>query len=203
MKILITAGATQEKIDSVRYITNFSSGKMGYALALNAYKRGHRVTVIAGTFNIEMPKGVKVESVKTALDMKRAVSKHIKKSDCLIMAAAVSDYRPAKQFKGKIKKSKKAIHIKLIPNPDILKEIGAKTRNKVLVGFALESDSLLKNAFAKLKRKKLDYIIANSVNALGADKTDVTILGKDGVIKKFKKTSKSQIAGYIIHLIEK
>ena len=202
MKFLITAGPTREPIDQVRYISNFSSGKMGYSIAESARKRKHEVMLITGPVNVAPLKGIIQRQVETTLEMKREIERQIPHSDCLIMTAAVSDYRPAKVFKGKMKKDKKALTLKLIRNPDILKEIGAKTRNKILVGFALESDNLLKNAVGKLREKNLDYIIANSPNAFGSNNTSVIVISRYGIIKRLKNQPKTKVADFIIRLIE-
>jgi phosphopantothenoylcysteine decarboxylase/phosphopantothenate--cysteine ligase len=223
MKILITAGPTREPIDAVRYLTNFSSGKMGYALANSAKAHGHKVILVTGPVNLLPPKGVTVKQVETTFEMKQAVLKYLPSVDCLIMAAAVSDYRPMKAVKGKLKKSrfieipfpdtsgsrsrdagnKEVINLKLVRNPDILKEIGAKNRNILLVGFALETGNLLREAQMKLKEKHLDYIVANSPSAFGSNKTDVVILNQQGIVKRFSQVSKRAVADFIIRTLER
>ena len=213
MRILITAGPTREPIDAVRYLSNFSSGKMGYALASSAKARGHKVILVTGPVSQPLPKGVIVKQVVTTAEMRGAVLKYLPSADCLIMAAAVSDYRPIKVARGKLKKSrfigipfagnKAVFNLKLTLNPDILKEVGAKFRNKILVGFALETDNLLREAQKKLKEKNLDYIVANSPSAFGSDKTDVVILNQQGIIKRFTKVSKKTVADYILRTLER
>lgn len=203
MKILITAGPTREPIDAVRYLTNFSSGKMGYALASSAKARGHKVILVTGPVSLLPPKGITVKQVETTSEMKQAVLKYMPLVDCLIMAAAVSDYRPVKIIKGKLKKNKDVINLKLIRNPDILKEIGAKNRNILLVGFALETDNLLREAQKKLKEKNLDYIVANSPSAFGSNKTNVVILNQQGIVKRFSRSSKRAVADYILRTLER
>lgn len=203
MRILITAGPTREPIDAVRYLSNFSSGKMGYALASSAKARGHKVILVTGPVSQPLPKGAIVKQVETTSEMRGAVLKYLPSADCLIMAAAVSDYRPVEIIKGKLKKDKKVLNLKLIRNPDILKEVGAKFRNKILVGFALETGNLLREAQKKLKEKNLDYVVANSPSAFGSDKTDVVILNQQGIAKRFRRSSKKTIADYILRTLER
>jgi phosphopantothenoylcysteine decarboxylase/phosphopantothenate--cysteine ligase len=209
MRFLITAGPTREPIDAVRYISNFSSGKMGYALAKEAVRRGHSVILISGPLSLTLSRKGRgnnpiIHQIETAREMKKAVLKYIPQADCLIMAAAVSDYRPAHTLKGKMKKSHKEISLKLVRNPDILKEIGAKTRNKILVGFALETKNLLKYARAKVREKRLDYIVANPASVIGRDSSDAMVLDKHGrIIKQFRQTSKAAIANFIVRLMER
>jgi len=203
MKFLITAGPTREPIDAVRYLTNFSSGKMGYALVSSARARGHKVILVTGPVSISPPKGVTVKQVETTREMKQSVLKYLPSVDCLIMAAAVSDYRSVKVVKGKLKKDKKFINLKLVRNPDILKEIGAKNRNIILVGFALETDNLLREAQRKIKGKHLDYIVVNSPSAFGSNKTDVVILNQQGIVKRFSQASKRAVADFIVRTLER
>ncbi|MBI4835061.1 MAG: phosphopantothenoylcysteine decarboxylase [Planctomycetes bacterium] len=209
MKFLITAGPTREPIDAVRYISNFSSGKMGYALAKEAVKRGNKVILISGpvateTQSSQRKASVSLIKVETTEQMRKTVLKYIPKANCLIMAAAVSDYRPAHTLQGKMKKTQDKISLKLVRNPDILKEIGAKTRNKILVGFALETKNLLKYARAKAREKRLDYIVANPASVIGRDSSDAMVLDSQGrIIKQFRQASKATIARFIIRLAEK
>lgn len=203
---LITAGGTREYIDPVRFISNASSGKMGYALAQAAIKAGHKVSLITTVknpqFKIKNSK-LKIVNVETAAQMFAAVKKHLKNCNCLIMAAAVSDYTPAKVSKTKIKKADKDLVIKLKPTADILKWAGKnKKANQVAVGFALEDKSLRANAEKKLKSKNLDMIIANSPSVIGAEKSTVQIKCKTGKWLVLPKTIKSVIAEKIIRLIE-
>lgn len=200
---LITAGGTREYIDPVRFISNASSGKMGYALALAAVKAGHKVTLITAPTFLKPPKKVKLVEVVTAEQMFKAVKKHFKNCNCLIMAAAVSDYTPAKVLKTKIKKADKDLVIKLKPTADILKWAGKNKRaNQVAVGFALEDKNLRANAEKKLKSKNLDIIIANTPSVIGAEKSTVQIKCKTGKWLVLPKTIKSVIAEKIIRLIE-
>jgi phosphopantothenoylcysteine decarboxylase/phosphopantothenate--cysteine ligase len=197
---LITAGGTREYIDPVRFITNASSGKMGCALASAALKLGHQVTLITTIKDLKFKiENVKLYEVETADDMFKAVKKHFPKCDYLIMAAAVSDYTPAKKSKIKIKKSKQDLVIKLKPTTDILKWAGKnKKKNQTVVGFALEDRNLRKNAEQKLQSKNLDMIIANEPSAIGSEKSTVQIKRKNSDWQVLPKADKSFLAKRII-----
>jgi phosphopantothenoylcysteine synthetase/decarboxylase len=210
MHFLITAGGTREYIDPVRFISNASSGKMGYALAQAALSRGHRVTLIT---TVDTPKlktqnsKLKTVNVESAAQMFAAVKKFFYKCDCLIMAAAVADYTPARQSKTKIKKSKKTLTIKLKPTADILKWAGklktqnSKLKTKIVVGFALEDKNLKANAEKKLKEKNLDIIIANKPDSIGSEKAALDIKIAAGRWQKLKLTTKQSVAKKIISLV--
>ncbi|MHC4123608.1 MAG: phosphopantothenoylcysteine decarboxylase domain-containing protein [Planctomycetota bacterium] len=202
MHILITAGRTREYIDPVRFISNASSGKMGYALARAAVKAGHKVTLIAANTNLCKPPKARVICVETGKDMFEAVKKYFPKADCLIMAAAVSDYTPVKVSRTKIKKGSDNLTIELKPTTDILAWAGRqKKKNQVLIGFALEDKNIRKRAEQKLKQKNLDMIIANRPSAIGAEESSVEIKTYNGNWARTKKTSKDVIARKIISLI--
>lgn len=184
-KIVISAGPTRESIDPVRFLTNHSSGKMGYALAKAASYRGAEVKLIAGPGTEETPLGVEFTSVNTAEEMKKAVFAESEDADIIIMAAAVSDYRPKEVSTQKIKKSDSELILKLERTTDILAELGRrKKKSQLLVGFAAESENLLENARKKLSQKQADYIIANDISnkniAFGSDKNQVIILSEEG-----------------------
>lgn len=166
--VLVTAGPTQEPIDPVRFITNHSSGKMGYAIAQVAVERGARVVLVAGPTHLEPPCGVEIVHVKTADEMHDAVMKHFDMCDVVIMSAAVSDYTPVLVQSQKIKKKTDELRLDLKPTRDILKELGRKKKEKVLIGFAAETEDLVKNAKEKLKAKNLDMIVANDITKEGA-----------------------------------
>jgi phosphopantothenoylcysteine decarboxylase/phosphopantothenate--cysteine ligase len=168
-RILITAGATREEIDPVRFLSNRSSGRMGFALAEAARTRGAEVTVVAGSTQVEPPLGVDVVRALSAQAMRDAVMKEIENATIFIAAAAVSDYRPSKREPNKIKKTGESLSLTLEPTPDILGEVSAARKNGLLViGFAAETDDLLKHARRKLERKQLDAIVANDVTLPGA-----------------------------------
>jgi phosphopantothenoylcysteine synthetase/decarboxylase len=210
MHFLITAGGTREYIDPVRFISNASSGKMGYALAQAALSRGHRVTLIT---TVDTPKlktknsKLKTVNVESAAQMFAAVKKNFHKCDCLIMAAAVADYTPIKKSKIKIKKSKMDLVIKLKPTADILKWAGklktqnSKLKTKIVVGFALEDKNLKANAEKKLKEKNLDIIIANKPDSIGSEKAALDIKIAAGRWQKLKLTTKQSVAKKIISLV--
>ncbi|MFH1541253.1 MAG: phosphopantothenoylcysteine decarboxylase [Elusimicrobiota bacterium] len=216
--ILITAGPTREYIDQVRFISNDSSGKTGYLLAEEAKKRGMKVILISGTTNRKPPENIKIIYVISAEQMFGQVKKYFEKCDVFISCAAVSDYRPEKYTKNKIKKTGKSVTLKLISNPDILYEVShlkspttnyrlpasrfpiESSSNPFLIGFALESNNLIKNAQRKLKEKKLDIIIANKVDSINSDKTTGAIIIKNK-IEKFKNITKKLLAKKIISKI--
>ena len=203
MRILITAGGTREYIDPVRFISNASSGRMGYALVRAALRAGHKVILITAPTTQRLPNGAKVVEVETAARMFESLKKYFEKCDCLIMAAAVSDYTSARTAKTKIKKSNKSLILKLKPTADILKWAGKhKRKNQIVVGFALEDKSLRQNAEIKLKEKNLDMIIANTSAAIGADKSTVQVKTPDRKWLRFPQATKATIARQIIREME-
>jgi len=203
MRILITAGGTREYIDPVRFISNASSGRMGYALVRAALRAGHKVILITAPTTQRLPSGAKVVEVETAAQMFEAVKKGFEICDCLIMAAAVSDYTPARTAKTKIKKSNQSLILKLKPTSDILKWAGKnKKENQIVVGFALEDRNLRQNAEIKFKEKNLDMIVANTSAAIGAGKSSVQIKTPESKWLKLPKATKNTIAAQIIRKID-
>jgi phosphopantothenoylcysteine decarboxylase/phosphopantothenate--cysteine ligase len=205
--ILITAGPTIEPLDPVRYISNYSTGIMGFELAKTAKDRGHNVILISGPVSLAPPKGVKFIPVESALDMKRETFKFFKTSDCVFMAAAVSDFRPASFHKSKMKKgSKKTCSLRLKRNPDILSELAKARGEQILVGYSLETESPVKNAKKKLKLKDLDVVIMNKIgkksSPFGSGIKDIAIIDKVGNIKNLRGASKSKIARVLLNKIE-
>lgn len=205
--ILITAGPTHEAIDPVRYISNSSSGKMGYALALEAAESGASVVLISGPVNekISHP-NIKLISVTSAGEMFAAAVNNFKNTDIAILSAAVADFRPAKTQKNKIK-NKSEWSLKLEPTQDIARALGERKSNKqILVGFALETNNEKKNAYEKLQKKNFNLIILNSLRDKGAgfqyDTNKISIIDKDNKIRDFELKPKSQVAGDIIQAIE-
>lgn len=200
-KVLVTAGPTVEAIDPVRYITNHSSGKMGYEIAKAARIRGAEVTLISGPVSVKPFTGIDVLKVKSAVEMHDAAVQNADEYDIIIKAAAVADYRPKNIAENKIKKGG-AMSVELAENPDILKELGKNKRNAVLAGFCMETENLLENAEKKLKAKNLDFIVANNLTAEGAGfKTDtniVTILDKDGNKSVYDIMGKDEVAHIIL-----
>jgi len=201
MHFLITAGGTREYIDPVRFISNASSGKMGYALTRAALKAGHKVTLISAS-DLQPPVGVDFVGVDSAAEMFEAVKKSFSKCDCLIMAAAVADYTVARPAKSKIKKTRENLIIKLKPTTDILKWAAKhKKKNQMIVGFALEEKNLRANAEKKLKEKNLDMIIANTPAAIGSVKSSVQIKTPARKWLKLPHATKTTIAKKIVDLL--
>lgn len=203
LHVLITAGGTREYIDPVRFISNASSGRMGYALARAAVKAGHKVTLISAETSLRPPKDVKIVHIETSKEMFEAVKSSFGKCDCLIMAAAVSDYKPAAISRAKIKKAQQGLVIKLKPAVDILKWAGKNKKDKIIVGFALEDKNLRKNAEEKLAEKNIDMIIANAPSAIGSKQVQVQIKTPNLSWQKLSAGPKSTIASRIIKLIER
>ena len=205
-RILVTAGPTEEPLDPVRFITNLSSGKMGYALARVARRRGAEVTLITGPTNLPLPSVDKVVQIRTAQEMYEAVLENFKKSTIIIKAAAVADYRPAAQAAEKIKKSSQPLSLRLERNPDIISEIGKIKGRRILVGFAMETQNLLANAREKLKRKNLDFIVDNSLREEGAgfqtDTNVITIIDVSGNAEALPKMTKIDAAVRILDSVK-
>jgi phosphopantothenoylcysteine decarboxylase/phosphopantothenate--cysteine ligase len=198
-KLVVSAGGTQEPIDPVRYVGNYSSGKMGYAVAEAARDRGARVALVSAPVALTAPYGVELVAVKTAEEMRDAVVAQCAGADVLIMAAAVADYRPAAAAEQKIKRTQVERTLELVPTPDIL---AAVKGNLVRVGFAAESEELVKNAAAKLTGKGLDMIVANDITApgsgFGAETNQVTIIDKSGEAETLPLLSKYEVAQRIL-----
>ncbi len=205
-KLLVTAGATRERLDPVRFITNDSSGKMGFAIAEAARDRGAEVTVIRGSVTAEIPAGIRMIPVESAQDLYDAMMKEAPGQDIIIQAAAVSDYRPAEQKDKKIKKVNGGnLMLELTENPDVAKAIGEKKKpGQILVGFAAETDNVEKNAQSKLKKKNLDMIVANDVTKPGAgfnvDTNIAALITADGIVEQPLQT-KRQLAEKILDKI--
>ncbi|MFR4163273.1 MAG: bifunctional phosphopantothenoylcysteine decarboxylase/phosphopantothenate--cysteine ligase CoaBC [Paraclostridium sordellii] len=205
--IIVTAGPTVESIDPVRYITNRSTGKMGYSIAKKAIERGADVTLISGPTNILPPQNLK-KFIKTesAEDMYNAVLENIKDNQVVIKSAAVADYKPKGYSDKKIKKSDDDLSIKLDRTKDIALEIGKIKEDKILVGFAAETNDLLENAKGKIKKKNLDFIVANDLTQEGAgfgvDTNIVKVIDKDGIISEYPKMKKEEVADVILDKIK-
>ncbi|MBN1125429.1 MAG: phosphopantothenoylcysteine decarboxylase [Sedimentisphaerales bacterium] len=197
MHFLITAGGTREYIDPVRFLSNASSGKMGYALARAALRSGHDVTLITAPTHLRLPKHARIISIVSAADMFCAVKTHFTTCDCLVMAAAVADYTPAKANKTKIKKSTTVLTIRLRPTMDILAWAGKQKTHQIVVGFALEDKHLRDRAERKCRIKNLDMIVANEPTAIDADVSTVWIKPAGGKWKTLR-ASKDVIARRII-----
>lgn len=204
--ILISAGPTREKYDAVRFWSNRSSGKMGYALAAAAAARGWRVTLVSGPVALAAPAGVELVRVESAAEMAEAIKSRAPEMDAIIMAAAVADYRPVETFAGKMKKMPGKLVVEFERTEDILASLGqVKRPGQTLVGFAAETDDLLANAAGKLARKNLDWIVANDIGAAGrgfaVDTNAVTLLSSTGARIDLPLASKAEIAGKILDII--
>ncbi len=201
-KVLVTAGATMEAIDPVRFISNHSTGKMGYAIAKIARAKGAEVTLVSGKTSLEKPEGVLVTYALSAKDMYDAVLKNFDDSDIVIKAAAVADYRPKRTAENKIKKTGDELSLELERTDDILAELGKRKKDQVLVGFCMETENLIENAKDKLRRKNLDMICANSLNEPGAgfasDTNVITIITRDGSEERLPMDTKEKLAAVIL-----
>ena len=195
---LITAGPTREFLDPIRYISNRSSGKMGYAIAEAALAVSSCVTLVSGPTALTPPKDVEFLSVTTAQEMAEAVWGRFDSVDICIMAAAVCDYRPKNTSANKIKKGTFSGVLELEPTPDILAELGRRKKSQVLVGFAAETDEMEKHAREKLTRKGLDFIVANDAHAFDAETNRVAIIGSDGKVERLPEMPKIEVAKIII-----
>jgi phosphopantothenoylcysteine decarboxylase/phosphopantothenate--cysteine ligase len=200
--VLITAGPTQEPIDGVRYVSNRSSGKMGYALAEEAAARGARAILVSGPVNLAPPKTVEFIGVRTALEMRQAVMDHLDEATMVIKAAAVADYHVPNPPKQKMKKTAARLSLELEPTPDILAEIGKKKGDRLLVGFAAETDNMVEEARRKMQQKNCDMVVGNVVSAEGtgfeSDENEVVIVTRTGETIPVSRAPKRQIARRIL-----
>ncbi|MFD0867602.1 bifunctional phosphopantothenoylcysteine decarboxylase/phosphopantothenate--cysteine ligase CoaBC [Paenibacillus residui] len=203
-KVLVTAGGTVERLDPVRYLSNDSSGKMGYAVAEEARGMGAEVVLISAPSSLPRPEGVEFVPVVSALDMLSAVMERLKDVDIVIKAAAVADYRPAEASPVKIKKKDEEMTIRLVKNPDILQQIGERKTKQYVIGFAAETNDLEANGLDKLRRKNCDLMVANDVTLEGAgfgtDTNIVTLLDKDGNVERLPILSKREVARHLLKL---
>jgi phosphopantothenoylcysteine decarboxylase / phosphopantothenate---cysteine ligase len=205
--IVVTAGPTVERIDPVRYITNRSTGKMGYAIAKSAIERGANVTLISGPTKLTPPVGLKkFIQIESANEMYEAVVDNMDESDVIVKSAAVADYKPKNVADKKIKKKDDDLFIELSRNKDIAQEIGKIKKDKVLVGFAAETNDLIENAKGKVQRKNLDFIVANDLTLEGAgfgvDTNIVKIIDKEGKVYQYPKMSKDEVANVILDKVK-
>lgn len=214
-RLLITAGPTREPVDPVRFISNYSTGMLGYTMARMARARGHKVILVSGPTELSKPPGVTTIDVETAAQMEQAVKRYFPKMDALIMGAAVADFRPIRVATQKIKRSGVAgslrlWQLELVENPDIVAEAArARKGSQVIVGFALETERLLPNARAKLKSKDLDAIVATQLTQRGSKRgpfgsapADGAILDRAGRVMKFRALSKPKLASRILDTME-
>lgn len=206
--VLVTAGPTREAIDPVRFVSNHSSGKMGVALATSAWRRGADVSLVAGPLAVAVPVGAVVRNVSTTEEMANTLNEMLPATDVLIMAAAPSDFRPAKVAKSKIKKDRSSPLLELEPTPDILRAtVSKRRRDAIVVGFALETDDAIANGRKKLQDKLLDLIVVNSANEAGAgfgvDTNRVTLIDRSGAEEALPLLSKAEVADAILDRVER
>ncbi|MCQ2380097.1 MAG: hypothetical protein MJ025_04150 [Victivallaceae bacterium] len=203
MRILVSAGPTRERIDAVRFITNGSSGRMGYAIAIAAKHRGHDVVLVSGPVHIPAPQGVTLVNINSAKEMADAVLSAAPAADIVIMSAAVADYTIANPEKSKIKKRDGSLVLELVRTTDILAELGRRKKiSQTLVGFAAETDDLLENAKSKLRRKNLDFVVANLVSdGFGGETDKVVVISSNGDETPIGPARKEEIADLLLDLV--
>ena len=204
MRFLITAGPTREPIDPVRYLSNRSSGKMGYAIAEAAIQAGHDVVLISGPVDVDPPRGADLISISTSDEMFDAVHKRVRECDVLVMCAAVADYKPKQVSKNKIKKRDANLSLELVPTRDILASLPKQDRPYLVVGFAAETENIEANAQKKLREKNCDVVVANDVSrpdsGIESDENEVTILLRAGKMKNISRAPKQIVARELIKI---
>ena len=204
LHVVVTAGPTREYVDPVRYISNVSSGKMGFEIAAEAARRGCEVTLVAGPVRLETPAGVERVDVESAREMLTAVRRAFRGADALVMAAAVADWRPARRLAGKWRKKDDGTDtavLELVKNPDVLATVARNKGRRVVVAFALETGDGERRARRKMARKNADFVVLNDASALNAERSSVTILGRDGSRRALSRKPKREIAGALIALV--
>ncbi|MBI1849114.1 MAG: phosphopantothenoylcysteine decarboxylase [Planctomycetes bacterium] len=200
LRFLVTAGPTREFLDDVRFFSNASSGRMGYAVAAAASRAGHEVCLVSGPTAIEPPRVAFLTfvAIESAREMARAVTSRAARSNVVVMTAAVADYRPAHRIRGKIKKGPGTLVVKLVRNPDILAGLGRRKGNRILVGFALEASRGRARAERKLAAKNLDLIVLDSPATIGAERATVEMLARDGEWETHRGLSKRRVGEIIV-----
>jgi phosphopantothenoylcysteine decarboxylase/phosphopantothenate--cysteine ligase len=204
VRCVVTAGPTREYVDPVRYISNESSGRMGFEIARAARARGWRVCLIAGPVGLETPAGVERIDVTSARDLLRATSRAFRRADVLFMAAAVADWRPARRLAGKWRKKdggNERATLELLRNPDVLATVAKRKGARVVMAFALETGDGLRRAHAKLRRKNADWIVLNDASALNARRSSVVILGRDGSRRDLPLSAKRRTAETLVGVV--
>ncbi len=201
-RFLILSGPTREYLDPVRYLSNASSGRQGVALAEEALRRGHDVDLVQGPVGVDPPRTARVFPVVSTEEMRARALEFHPLCDVVIGAAAVTDYRPAKPLQSKRKRDGEKWLVELVPNPDILRELGKRKAGKLHVGFALETEDLIPNGRRKLVSKNLDWIVANSTRAIGAELGQYILLGADGTTRDLGELSKEKLAAALLDVIE-
>ena len=207
LNILVTAGPTREMIDPVRFISNRSTGVMGFEIAKTAKRRGHRVTLISGPTCNTVPGGIRFIPIMTVDELQKTVMSCLRDTDCLFMVAAVSDWRPARFHKDKIKRTEKTLALPLKATPDILKAVGMRKGKRVVVGFSLETGNAIARAKAKLRSKHLDLIVANTLNSrdnpFGMTTLESSLIDTSGRVEHLPSLSKREIAQVLIDRVER
>ena len=202
MRILITAGPTREYLDDVRFLSNASSGRMGYAIAAEAVRRGHQVVLVSGPVELDPPPGVELVRVTSAQEMLDACLKRFEACDAAVMCAAVCDYRPARRERGKPPKRGRSHHLALEPTTDICATLGATKAGRVVVGFALETDDTHARAEAKLWRKHCDAIVLNSPASIGTEAVSIEVFTPVSGWSSPESKNKSEAATHLVDLVE-
>ena len=203
MKLLVSAGPTREFFDSVRFISNPSSGRMGYAIAREAARRGHEVALVSGPVTLKPPKGVNIVRVTTAAEMARACKRAFRQADVAVMTAAVCDYRPAQPSKQKLAKQARAKRVLLEPTEDIAATLGRSKGNRILVAFAMEDHDARRHAERKLEKKNCDLIVLNGPENVGGDRAVVELFTPASGWSKPIRGSKSAVARRLVRIIER
>jgi len=202
MYLLVTAGPTREFFDTVRFVSNPSTGKMGYAIAAAGAARGHRVTLVSGPVELAAPKGVECIRVVSAAEMYDACCRGFEQADAAIMTAAVCDYRPARPLARKLRKQARARRVTLLPTRDVCAHLGSIKGDRIVIGFAMEDHDHHAHAAAKLARKRCDAIVLNGPGNVGTDDATVEILTADGRWSAPRTGSKAEIAAQVVELVE-
>ncbi len=202
MKVIVTAGPTREYIDAVRFLSNASSGRMGYAVAWEAVRRGHGTVLVSGPVCLEAPEGVVFEPVVSAADMKDAVFRHAAGADAIVMAAAVSDWRPATKIEGKPRREEGARTLELVPTEDVLREVLSSHDHLLGVAFAMEMEMDESAAVEKMKRKGASYVVLNTVESMGNDTVAYKMIRHDGCVVSEGNGGKGVLASVILDVLE-
>ncbi len=198
MRILITAGPTREYVDDVRYLSNASSGRMGYAIAESALAAGHDVVLVTGPVDLHPPKGCEVHAVETTGEMKDECIALFEGCDGVIAAAAVCDYTPKQRIRGKMAKTGEAILIEMIETDDVLAELGGRKEHRWVVGFALEAANSRENALQKLRAKNCNVVVLNAPSAIGAESNSVELIGLEGTPLQHWEGTKRDVADELV-----
>ena len=204
MRILITAGPTREYLDDVRFLSNASSGQMGYAIAAACVASGHEAVLVSGPVNLEPPQGCEVHQVETTSDLEKACTRLFPGCDGVIAAAAVCDYRPKERAQGKLKKTGGKVVFEMVETTDVLAALGrTKTNQQWIVGFALESQNPRENALRKIKSKNCDFIVLNDTSAIGSTQNSVELINADGQTEATLSGPKPEIARELVAWLTK